>query len=149
MSHTDLVADWLRELGLRIRPTGIGPEELVGSIAVLTEDLAELYGPSVFCRETILLVARRHKFWPNLAELCEILGPWWRERREANRVLALPPPGAKSAAPYDPGSAPEWCFERNPRHMGRVERGDLKIPPPLRTVEEQLAILQAEPQLTR
>lgn len=140
MAEQQTVHDWLVYLaGLNVG--GLKQQEVELRLAVLAPALADEFPEEVFTPQSARTLARQ-KYFPTFSEVCEVLSPLARQIRERNRLLALPAPRPEAATPYKPPPAPEWCFEREPRLMGRREPGELKIPPPLRTVEEQLAELQ-------
>jgi hypothetical protein len=123
--HEALIRDWLKALGVRIAPS-MEAGEFAGRIAVLAQDLAAEFPAEAFCHETLLLVGRQCRYWPNLAELCDALEPWMRRWR-ASRAYALLPAASNQASrePYDPGPAPAWCFEGGPQQQVK-DRGPVK-----------------------
>ena len=136
------VREWLLQLGGRISPS-MRPEEYAARISMLCEDLADSFDAEVFSRASMLDVAKRFgRIWPSFGEICEVLQPFVVAERERRYFLALPPPAPERREPYDPGPAPDWCFEREPRHLGRVGLDELKIQKPIRSVDQQLAELR-------
>jgi hypothetical protein len=114
-------------------------EELTGRITMLAIDLAEEFPAEIFTRSS-MLEAARNRFWPNFGDLCEMLSPLVQQHRESMRFLALPPPRPESREPYDPGPAPDWCCNRNPRHLVHEPA---RARDPVRTADEQIAAMRA------
>lgn len=140
MAEQQTVHDWLIYLaGLNVG--GLKQPEVELRLAVLAPALAEEFPEDVFTPQSARMLARQ-KYFPTFSEVCEVLSPLARENRERNRLLALPAPRPEAVEPYKPPPAPDWCFDREPRLMGRREPGELKIQAPLRSVEEQLAELR-------
>lgn len=140
MPDQSLIRQWLTQLG-RLTSAKIEAEEVANYLDAFTPMLAERFDDSAFSVKSLEHVAAQCRYLPTYGELVPLLTTWVRQHRETQRMLALPAPAPEAREPYVPPPAPEWCFEREPRLMGRREPGELKIPPPLRTVEEQIAIL--------
>lgn len=134
------IRDWLKQLGVRISPS-MRPEEFAGRISTLAEDLAETMPVEAFTRAAMLAVATRCRYWPHLAELHEFMQPFVAAAREGRHYAALPPPGKESREAYQLPPPPDWCYEREPRLMGRPREGELDIQKPIRSVAEQYAAL--------
>jgi len=118
MERAEHIRDWLWQLAARVLPS-MHETELTGRINLLAADLAEEFSAAAFTHASMLRVARCcGRYFPNFAEVCEPLAAWWKEgqteREYAARYDRLPPP-AQSREPYDPGPAPDWCFEGGPR----------------------------------
>jgi hypothetical protein len=139
MERAEHIREWLWQLSYRIAPP-MSREELTGRINLLAVDLAEEFDVGAFTRSSMLQAAR-NKFWPNFGDLCETLSPFVEQHRESMRLLALPPPRPESREPYDPGPAPDWCFARDTRHLVREAP---QARDPIRTIEQQIAILLAD-----
>jgi hypothetical protein len=142
MGPADHVRDWLKKLGGLIAPS-MSPQEFAGRINVLAPELIHEFPPGAFTHDSARLVARKCTFFPNFAELCAVLAPWWHEQRAAQAYAALPPPRVESQEPYQLPPAPEWCFERKPRLMGSLSREDVAAlaRKPVRSVAEQYAAM--------
>jgi hypothetical protein len=119
MGPSDHVRDWLKKLGTLISPA-MTQQEFAGRINVLAPELVQEFPPDAFTQETARLVARQCKFFPNFAEICTALEPWAKEQRTAKEYAALPPPREQSTEPYDPGPAPDWCFDRGVTKAGTI-----------------------------
>lgn len=154
-ADTTLTRNWLKMLAA-FQIGRMEPEEVEWRLAVLAPALAEEFPDEVFTPDSARAVARASgAYFPVFGEICEALAPiakevreaaWWRKRladraAEARKQIE---DRAKAAEPYELSPAPEWCFERESRHMGRMERGELTIQKPIRTPEEQIAILLGE-----
>jgi len=79
--------DWLKALGALIAPS-MTQQEFAGRINVLAAALAREFPPGAFCPASLAHVARQCKFFPNFAELCEYLSPWWKEHRPKPIAIA-------------------------------------------------------------
>lgn len=91
VSHADAhIRDWLKALAALIAPSMSG-EEITARISALTPHLAAEYPPDAFCRASLTHTARLCRFFPNFAECCEALSPWWREHRPLPPLVAPPP----------------------------------------------------------
>jgi hypothetical protein len=138
----NLVRKWLKMLGA-LNDAAMGTEEFEMRLAVLAPALAAEFPPDVFTPDTARGVARKSRYFPVFGEICAFLEPIAQQFRERRRYLALPAPRQEHPEPYELPPAPEWCFDRRPRHFGRPELDELAIQPPLRSVQQQLAILHA------
>jgi hypothetical protein len=67
-------------------------EEATGRVNALTPHLAAEFPPSAFCRASLTAVARQCHYFPNFAECCAALSPWWREHRPLPPALPEPVP---------------------------------------------------------
>jgi hypothetical protein len=139
-----LARNWLKMLAA-LNVGSMTAEEVEWRLAVLAPAIADEFDDAVLTPETARLVARQHKFLPTFGEICEALEPTAKLARE-NRRIAIKYAGrpAPKAAPYDLPPAPAWCFDREPRLIGRREPGELDLQPPRLTVAEQIALLQAD-----
>jgi hypothetical protein len=78
--HLHAVSSWLNDLN----ELTAGSKPLADSkpkIASLAAALGEEFPPGAFTRQSLLVVARANKFFPSYAEICELLSPWWKDRR--------------------------------------------------------------------
>lgn len=81
VSPTDAhIRDWLKALAALVAASMSG-EEISARIGALTPHLAAEFPPPAFCRASLTAVARQCRFFPNFAECCEALAPWWRNHR--------------------------------------------------------------------
>jgi hypothetical protein len=133
----NLTRNWLKMLGA-LNDAAMGTEEFEMRLAVLAPALAAEFPPEIFTPDTARSVARQSRYFPVFGEICALLEPACREQRERQRYLALPPPRAESREPYVLPMPPP---EKPARSRIRLEARD--IPLPIRTVEQQLAILRA------
>lgn len=140
MAEQALARQWLTQLG-RLNGIKIAPEEAGDYLDAFAPMLAKRFDDSAFTAESLEHVAAQCKYLPTYGELVPLLTTWVGQHRETQRLMALPPPREESREPYQPPPAPEWCFNRQPRLMGRREAAELTIRDPIRSVEEQLAIL--------
>jgi hypothetical protein len=85
------IRDWLKALGVLVSPA-MSSEEASARIDALTPHLAAEFPPGVFCRVSLTHTARLCRFFPNFAELCDALAPWWREHRPSPPPLPAPAP---------------------------------------------------------
>lgn len=136
-TDTNLTRNWLKVLGA-LNDAAMGTEEFDIRLAVLAPALAAEFPPGVFTPDTARSVARQSRYFPVFGEICALLEPALRECRERQRLLALPPPRTESRKPYVLPMPPP---EKPPRGRIRIEARD--IPPPIRTVKQQLTILRA------
>jgi hypothetical protein len=137
-----LTRNWLKMVGAYNIGAMTG-EEIEWRLSVLAPALAAEFDPEVFTPETARTVARQTQYFPTFGEICKALEPLLQQCRESRRILALPPPRYESREPYRPPPAPEWCFERKPRLLGRRDREEIAdlAQPPARTVAQQYAEL--------
>lgn len=143
MADPNIVRDWLTLLA-GLNGYGIGKEEVQLRLDLLAPALAEEFPVEVFTTDTVRAAAKKHtRYFPGFGELCEVLQPFAQAAREDRRLRIeySGPTRTESQEPYQPPPAPEWCFNRQPRLMGRREAAELNIHDPIRTVEDQLAIL--------
>lgn len=140
----NLVRDWLKMVGA-LNDAAMSPEEFNLRLAVLAPALAAEFDAAIFTPDTARKAARQTKYFPVFGEFCAFLEPLARDNREKRRVLALPPPGCESRVPY---ALPPPPPEKTPRvRISIAERDDMTgrsgIQEPIRTPEQQLAILRA------
>jgi hypothetical protein len=99
----------------------------------------------VWCEETMRAMWKRTAFLPTPGECRDVLeayaAPLLREIEVLERIANTPAPKPRTILPpYEPPPAPEWITAR------AAERTPLFNPhPPVRTVAEQIAALQAGP----
>lgn len=134
---TEHVRQWLKMVGA-LNDAAMAAEEFEVRLAVLAPALAAEFDAEIFTPDTARTVARQTPYFPVFGEICKLLEPAIREHRERQRYLALPPPRGESREPYVLPMPPP---EKPPRTRIRLEARDIQ--PPIRTVEEQLAILRA------
>lgn len=92
VSPTDAhIRDWLKALGVLVAAS-MSAEEASSRIDALTPHLAAEFPPGAFCRASLTAVARQCRYFPNLAEACDALAPWWREHRQLPPSLPEPIP---------------------------------------------------------
>ena len=78
--HLHAVTSWLNDLN----DITAGSKPLADSkpkIAALASILFEEFPPGAFTRQSLIVVGRSCKFFPSLAEICEVLGPWWKDHQ--------------------------------------------------------------------
>lgn len=135
----DVIADWLLRLEEAVGGN-LPAEKLRGRINMILFALGDL-PDYCWTDQTLILAARRFKFFPSVAELDEVLRPIKEARERPDPIRSLPPPVEESREPYPIEPAPSWCFDRNPKHLGRPGANELDVQPPVRTVEEQIAAI--------
>lgn len=80
---------WLRSLGALVT-TSMPLAEARERLDILAPVLASEFDGWVFCADSLAFVARRCKFFPTFAELCEHLSAWRKEHKPALQTTALP-----------------------------------------------------------
>jgi hypothetical protein len=85
--HLHAVTSWLNDLA----NLTAGQQPLTDSkpkIAAMAMALAEEFPAGAFTRSSLVAVARACKFFPSYSETCDVLSPWWRERRPAPLAIS-------------------------------------------------------------
>ena len=86
-NHERTVAVWLSDLGKLT--AGAAPlSDAKAKIASMAAALAEEFPPSAFSRASLVFVARQCKFFPTFGEVCDALGPWWKQHRPTPLAIA-------------------------------------------------------------
>lgn len=139
MADQATVRRWLTQLG-RLNGVRIEPEEASEYLDAFCPMLARRFDDGAFTAESLDHVTGECKYLPTYGEVVQLLSAWLRQHRETERLLALPPPAQEAREPYKPPPAPEWCFERESRLMGRHSREEIAAlaQKPVRSVKEQL-----------
>ena len=92
VSHADAnIRDWLKQVGALIAPA-MSQQEFGGRVNILVPNLAAEFPPGAFSAVSARHVARQCRFFPNFAECCAALAPWWREHRPLPPALPEPVP---------------------------------------------------------
>lgn len=141
-----IVRRWLNDM---VHVGGLVPQN--GDLDALARGIfmaCDEFPASVWSAQSLRLALRAFKWFPKPAEIHALLKP------EADKVLeviaaleaiANAPPGLRAIParePYKLPPAPEWATSRGlKRGSGDHSRPDLNIPPPKRTVAQQIAIL--------
>jgi hypothetical protein len=87
----EVVYRWLKALGV-LTASGPSAEVADNKLQAFVPLLADEFDEGCFCKPSLAYVARRVKFFPAFAEICELLAAWWRERRPFDASLALTGP---------------------------------------------------------
>lgn len=140
------VRRWMTDLTAGAMLPGNGPslEARIGATCIACADLPA----DVWSAETLKRAYQTFKFFPTSGEIFAFLKP------DADKVLdvivgleaiAKAPVGVRAVParePYKLPPAPDWVGDRGLRRgSGDHSRPALNIPPPLRTVAEQVAML--------
>lgn len=144
MADHALVRRWLGQLG-RLVSASMSPAEAADYLDAFTPMLAMRFDDGAFTPTSLEHIAAQCRYLPAYGELAPLLSAWRREQREYDRIAIeyAGPPAVESREPYPIQPAPVWCFDREPRLLGRRNREEIAdlIQQPVRTPEEQIAIL--------
>lgn len=146
MGDFDHLGAWLLSLSTLVAGR-LSVEEIRLRISAYLPLLAEEF-PNVegyFTNQSLRHVARNSKWFPSYAELCDLLAAAHKDANPHLFAIAYDRPEGipVEAPPYQLPPAPEWCFERSPRLFGKCG-SDVEPVKPIRSVEQQLAILRGE-----
>lgn len=89
----EAIADWLLQLVMLIGAR-LEADDLQTRIDALVGQLSGDFPADAFCNSSLRLAARKLKFFPSYAELCEVLDEFWREHKpdavnDQDQVAAL------------------------------------------------------------
>ncbi len=88
-NHLHTVTSWLNDLNdLTAGQTPLADAKR--KIAAIALMLAEEYPAGAFTRQSLVLVATAHNWFPSYAQIVAVLSPWWKERRPMPKLLAAP-----------------------------------------------------------
>jgi hypothetical protein len=145
-----IVSDWLTLLA-GLNGYGLDKQEVELRLSILAPALAEELPVEVFTPETVRAVAKKHlRYFPGFGEIYEVLEPLARAVREDRRLrieYSGRSPAIESQEPYVLPPAPEWCFERKPRLLGRPSPEEIAelVQSPVRSPAQQYAELTGCP----
>ena len=143
------VRDWCRPIGAAVRnpPTNEDFAAWAAALMIVCGDLAV----GVFTVDTQREALRAFQIFPAVADVSQLLGPkshTLRARRDALRRIAESETEAPAKAIPVSAGAPAWTADRTMRApSGPIDPDDWKYSwtqPPIRTPEEQIAILLSE-----
>ena len=144
------IRDWLKMLGsLNVAAMSVDEGEV--RMAALVPALAMQFSADTFTYASAVAVAAECEHFPTFGEIVKLLRAW-RRNRDQPFGLAIEGPSGQAVErrePYVVTSTPDWCGKRARLFDRRInEPDDLdarrhNTQPPLRTVDEQLAILRA------
>jgi hypothetical protein len=89
--HVRVVREWLVSLGV-LSAVSISRHEADIKLAAFVPMLMREFTDAAFTPDSLSYVARRCKYFPTYAELCEYLSEWWRDNRPRPPGIAPPPP---------------------------------------------------------
>jgi hypothetical protein len=124
MADEAIIRQWLIHLG-DVLTVHVSDERATNFLDSFAPLLAMRFDDAAFTPVSLEHVAAQCKYLPTYGELVPLLQAWMREKRTASAYAALPPPRAESQEPYVPPPAPEWCFDRKPRLLGRHSREEI------------------------
>lgn len=79
-THSDTVRDWLKALGA-LTAAVMTNNEAKARVSAIATLLANEFPTAAFCPASLAHVARECRHFPTYAELCDLLGPWWKQHR--------------------------------------------------------------------
>lgn len=141
----EVIADWVSFLATGVASPP-GPEEIRLKTGALMLNCGNL--PAVWTRETLIAALDKFKFFPSAAEVKELLSGFAEKiqrQKQALEAMANAPwrrPTTIVPGKYEIPPAPEWCGDRTTRHFSG--KGVITAQPPIRSVEQQLAILRKD-----
>lgn len=143
----EMVRAWVSDLAMHVPMPRAGQSIGIAARAGGILMACGTFPAACWTRETLTLALQTFKWFPTSSEVYELLKPIANKIKATLaglEALANAKPSERAVParePYQPPPAPDWAFDRTMR--GSLGYRTLNIQPPLRTVEEQIALLKA------